>query len=83
MRNNLVFTGITEEPRERPEVTETKLRQFMVEKLNLAQELVDGFRLERVGMGDNSGRGGKPRSIVAKFLQFKDRETVRRARVFS
>ena len=81
MRNNLVFTGITEEPRKRPEVTETKLRQFMVEKLNLAQELVDGFRLERVHrMGDNSGRGGKPRSIVAKFLQFKDRETVRRAR---
>ena len=84
MRNNLVFTGITEDPHERPEVTERKLCQFMVEKLKLAQDVVDGFRLERVHrMGDYSGRNvatNKPRNIVAKFLQFKDRELVRRAR---
>ncbi|MEW8547194.1 MAG: hypothetical protein AB2693_27090 [Candidatus Thiodiazotropha sp.] len=84
MRNNLIFTGITEDPREKPEDTESKLRQFMVEKLKLAQDIVDGFRLERVHrMGDNSARAGasnKPRNIVAKFLQFKDREIVRRAR---
>ena len=84
MRNNLIFTGITEDPREKPEVTESKLRQFMVEKLKLAQDMVDGFRLERVHrMGDYSARTGasnKPRNIVAKFLQFKDREIVRRAR---
>lgn len=84
MRNNLIFTGITEDPREKPEVTESKLRQFMVEKLKLAQDMVDGFRLERVHrMGDYSVRAGasnKPRNIVAKFLQFKDREIVRRAR---
>ena len=32
MCNTLVFTGITEDPHERPEVTEMKLCQFMVEK---------------------------------------------------
>lgn len=81
MRNNLVFTGITEDPLERPEVTEMKLCQFMVEKLKLAQDVVDGLRLERVHrMGGNLGATNRPRSIVAKFLQFKDREVVRRAR---
>ena len=84
MRNNLVFTGITEDPHEKPEATEVTLRKFMVDKLKIAQGIVDSFRLERVHrMGDNSSRFGatnRPRNIVAKFLQFKDRETVRRAR---
>ena len=84
MRNNLVFSGITKDPHEKPEATEFNLRKFMVDKLKIAQGIVDGFRLERVHrMGDNSNRFGatnRPRNIVAKFLQFNDRETVRRAR---
>ena len=83
MRNNLIFTGITEDVNEKPDVTESKLRTFMVEKLKLARDIVDGFQLERAHrMGDNSsfGRAGRPRSIVAKFLRFKDREVVRQAR---
>ena len=84
MRNNLIFTGITEGINEKPEVTESKLRTFMVDKLKLARDIVDGFQLERVHrMGDNSGRfdgASKPRNIVAKFLRFKDREVVRQAR---
>ena len=84
MRNNLIFVGITEDVHEKPEATEQKLRQFMVEKLNLAQDCVDGIRLERVHrIGDNSSRSGastRPRSIVAKFLHFQDRELVRRSR---
>ena len=55
-----------------------------VEKLTLAQDVVDGFRLERVHrLGDNSGKNiatNKPRNIFVKFLQFKDRELVRRER---
>ena len=47
MRNNLIFTGITEEVNEKPDVTESKLRTFMVEKHKLARDIVDGFQLER------------------------------------
>ena len=84
MRSSLIFTGITEDTREKPDITEAKSRHFMVDKLKLAQDIVDGLQLERVHRtGDNSGRTGatnKPRSIVVKFLQFKHRELVRRAR---
>ena len=84
VRNNLVFTGITESANEKPDVTESNLRKFMVEKLQMAQDIVAGFQLERVHrMGDNSGsfdRAARPRNIVAKFLRFKDREVVRQAR---
>ena len=82
MRNNLIFTGITEDVNEKPDVTESKFRTFMVEKL-VTRDIVDGFQLERAHrMRDNSsfGRMGRPRSIVAKFLRFKDREVVRQAR---
>ena len=83
MRNYLIFTGITEDVNEKPDVTVSKLRTFMVEKLKLARDIVYGFQLERAHrMGDNSnfGRAGRPRRIVAKFLHFKDREVVRQAR---
>ena len=88
MRNNLVFSGLTEDGNEKPEITEGKVRQFMVEKMKIAQDIVDGFQLERVHrMGVNysgatsSGARSRPRNIVAKFLYYKDRETVRRARM--
>ena len=85
MRNNLIFSGITEDGRENPEATEAKVRNFMVDKLKIAQNVVDGFQLERVhSIGSSfsgAGAASRPRSTVAKFLQFKDRETVRRARV--
>ena len=84
MRNNLIFNGISEDLHEKPDSTELKLRQFMVDKLKLAQDFVDSLRLERVHrIGNDSARPGatpRPRSIVAKFLQFQDRELVRRAR---
>ena len=83
MRNNLVFSGITEDNHENPEATEVKVRHFMVDKLKIAQDIVDGFQLERVHrMGSNSSgtyATARPRNVVAKFLHFKDRETVRRA----
>ena len=85
MRNNLVFSVITEDNHENPEATEVKVRHFMVEKLKIAQDIVDGFQLERVHrMGSNSSgtyATARPRNVVAKFLHFKDRETVRRARM--
>ena len=58
MRNNLVFSVITEDNHENPEATEVKVRHFMVDKLKIAQDIVDGFQLERVHrMGSNLSSG--------------------------
>ncbi|XP_053378573.1 uncharacterized protein LOC128548171 [Mercenaria mercenaria] len=84
MRNNLIFGGIKEETNENPEKTETILRNFMVEKLQLARELVANMKIERVHrMGppaqDQTERQTKIRRIVCKFNLFQDREVVRKS----
>ena len=43
MRNNLVFTGLTEDSNENHEVTEVKVRTVMVEKIKIVQDIVDGI----------------------------------------
>ena len=48
MRNNFIFTGITEDINEKPEVTESKLRTFMADTLKFARDIVYGFQLKRV-----------------------------------
>jgi prefoldin subunit 5 len=77
MRNNLVFANIEESERESNTETEAKLRKFLVEKMNIAQDYADKLILERVHRMGVS-RQGNPRSIVAKFHEFKDREYVRK-----
>jgi len=81
MRNNLLFSGIREDNSESPGETETVLRKFLIDKLKLAKEKVDELRFERVHRtgGFSNAPTSKPRSIVAKFTYFQDRETVRRA----
>lgn len=79
MRNNLIFTNITESINEKPEESERLLRNFLVEKCQIAQSIVNEIKFERVHrMGQ--ARPGGPRDIVAKFSLFKDREEVRRSR---
>lgn len=82
MRNNLIFSNIQESEHEKPEDCERIVRQFMVDKLKLAQDTVDSIGLERVHRTGNktSGVHNKPRNIVAKFTSFKDREIVRRSK---
>lgn len=85
MRNNLVFANITESAHEKPEDCEKLIRQLMVEKLQLAQDVVDkiGFeRVHRMPMDTVTRQGSRdrPRNIVAKFSSFKDREMIRRAK---
>ena len=77
MRNNLVFCNIQETPSERIAETEKKVREFMVEKLKIAQHLVDEMKLERVHRMTSQG-GDAYRKIVCKFNQFQDRELVRK-----
>ena len=78
MRNNLVFANIEESNNEMPAQTETILRSFLHEKLNLAKTYVDDIKFERVHRTQQAPRiGNKPRNIVAKFTLYKDREHVR------
>lgn len=79
MRNNLIFTNITESVNEKPEESERLLRTFLVEKCQIAQSIVNEIKFERVHRMGRTRSGG-PRDIVAKFSLFKDREEVRRSR---
>jgi hypothetical protein len=77
MRSNLVFTNIPEDPTENPDTTENKLRDFMVDKMKIAQDLVNQMSFERVHrMGPKVD--GKIRTIVAKFTLYKEKEFVRK-----
>lgn len=82
MRNNLLFANIPESAHEKPDDCEKLVRQFMADKLQLAQDIVDSIGFERVHrtLDRNTAAHGKPRHIVAKFSSFKDRELVRRAK---
>ena len=78
MRNNLVFCNIAEDSNERPEGTETKLRQFMIDKLKMAADVVEKLQLERVHRMGAPNPKYENRNIVCKFTFFKDREEVRK-----
>ena len=48
MRNNLIFAKIPETDNEDPAKTEAIVRDFMVEKLQIAKSVVDDIKFERV-----------------------------------
>ena len=82
MRNNLIFCGIEETPNETPTESENKIRSFIADRLELAQNDVDSLRIERahrIGAKDGN-QGSTSRKIVVKFTYFKDREIVRKER---
>lgn len=84
MRNNLIFGNIPELKNETHEQTESLLRTFLVEKLQIAHELVSNLKIERahrMGYNNRNSLNPTPRRIVAKFAFFKDREMIRRQRV--
>ena len=68
MRNNLVFSGIPEHPREDPE---DLVQDVICNKLGLPE--ADLERVHRTGIRKH----GKPRQIVAKCANFKMKETIR------
>ncbi|KAJ8314098.1 hypothetical protein KUTeg_008659 [Tegillarca granosa] len=71
MRDNLVFSGIPEQDSEN---TETVLMEIIAQKLEITEKM-EFHRVHRMGRKFNS----KNRPIVAKFVNFKDRENVRKA----
>ncbi|WAR23354.1 LOW QUALITY PROTEIN: hypothetical protein MAR_037023, partial [Mya arenaria] len=85
-RNNLIFGNIPEETGETPARSEQIMREFIIDKLKLAKEIVCVSRLHRMGQKQSQpdGRGAtgngndrKHRSIVGKFCFFGEREQVR------
>jgi hypothetical protein len=79
MRNNLVFGNIPEEAQPGiSEDTEKVLREFLVDKMKFAKEMIAQIQFERVHRtGERVDR--KHRKIVAKFTLFKEKELVRKS----
>lgn len=69
-KNILLFDGVSETDNEKLSEFEDKIRKIISEKLKLHTKHVV---LEQVRcFGKPPGHGGKPRSIVLKFLRYKD-----------
>lgn len=71
MRDNLIFTGIDEQREESADMCEQMLNKFIEEKLGITDE-ISFHRVHRMGRKQTN----KNRPIVAKFVNFKDREKV-------
>ena len=80
-RNNIRVDGIEEDENETWENTEDKLRSFLYDELEITNQLyiVRAHRVRRrEGVKFNSNN--TPRTIVAKFLDYKEKEEVMRRR---
>ena len=72
-RNNVRFDGIPETENETWEETETKLRKFFYDELDITEELYIK-RAHRVARNQSSKEASndlaKPRTIIAKLLDY-------------
>lgn len=76
MRDNVVFSGIPERASENPEKT---IKDFMVTQLKLPLDTVSQISLDRVHrLGATKPDSKRPRPIVAKFSNFKEKQLVQR-----
>nr|XP_006819733.1 PREDICTED: sporulation-specific protein 15-like [Saccoglossus kowalevskii] len=69
-RDNLIFQGIKQDVNETWDDSEEKVKHFIKDKLNIA----DNIEFERVHR--MTGSRVKPQPIIAKFSHFKDRSNV-------
>ena len=74
-KNNIRVDSIEEDENETWENTENKLRSFLYDELEITDELYIE-RARRVQFNSNSA----PRTIVAEFLDYKEKEEVMRRR---
>ncbi len=76
MRDNLIFTGISEPPTDDPEKA---VKDFMVKQLKLSTETVNNITFHRVHrLGQKLSNAARPRPIIVKFEHFKKKELVHR-----
>ena len=78
-RNNVRFDRIPETENETWEETETKLRKFLYDELDITEELYIE-RAHRVARNQSSKEASndlaKPRTIIAKLLDYKEKEDI-------
>ena len=72
-RNNLCFDGVKEDANELWSVSEKKIKELVSSNLNIS---LDEFSIERAHRVGKKDAAGKPRTIVAKFNNYKTRETI-------
>lgn len=72
--NNIIIDGIPESQHESEEETENKVRRIIAEKLEMNEERIEVERARR--MGDPTTAGNRHRSIIVKFLRWKDKAAV-------
>ena len=75
-RNNLSFDGIIEEEKETWEESEKIVKKILKKELDLDPEGIEFERVHRSGTVFVEGVRNQKRTIVAKFLNFKDKEKV-------
>ncbi|KAK3109102.1 hypothetical protein FSP39_023080 [Pinctada imbricata] len=73
MRENLIFHGIDESAEGEVEDCEEKIKPFIQDKLQVTKTL-EFHRVHRLG----KRQPGRTRGMIAKFVNYKDRELVRR-----
>ena len=80
-RNNIRVDGIEEDENETWENTENKLRSFLYDELEITDELyIERAHHVRRRKDVKFNSNNTPRTIVAKFLDYKEKEEVMRRR---
>ena len=79
MRENLIFTGISEsqlDGHDQYEDVERTLLRFLEQEMGVYR-IIDFHRVHRIGAFDKDTADTYPRPIIASFEKFKDREFIR------
>ena len=71
-RNNIRVDGMKENENENWEVTKEKLQELIKNRLGIQNKVV----IERAHRGKQKFKTDKPRTIVAKLLNFEDKQTI-------
>ena len=74
-RNNLRIDGITEKENETWDECEQEVQSLIKDKLGIAESIIIE-RAHRIKKKGNSENPGKPRTIVCRFLNYKDKTNI-------
>ena len=74
-RNNLRINGITEKENATWDKCEQEVQLLIKDKLEIAENIVIE-RAHRIKKKGNSENPGKPRTIVCRFLNYKDKTNI-------
>ena len=75
-RNNLLFDGFQEETNETWEETESIITDFVKEKLGIEEDILIERAHRKGKIQRNDGTRNRKRTIVVKFLNFKDKSRI-------